>query len=199
MSLDASRRVSTDAVLLKTIIDQFVEREIHPAGDLKAFEELALGLIDRIDPAVATDILQPLHAHPDTPRRVRARLREVGAGVGALAKAQGSEATGRPPPIKDMNALDANRLRELAADLSLDFDLSMRQSLARAARDDLTLARILLDRDDLDLDPAAFFLPPRVLNDRRLCSTPAVRRSSMAAARLCRLIGRWLWVSKKRP
>lgn len=158
MSLDASRRVSIDAALLKTIVEQFIEREIHPASDLKAFEELALGLIDRVDPAAAAGILQPLHAHPDTPPRVRARMRELHAEVGGLTPARASRATKAPPPFKVMNTLDANRLRELAADLSLDFDPSLRQTLARAARDDLTLARILLDRDDLDLDPAAFFL-----------------------------------------
>jgi len=158
MSLGALRRVSIDAALLKTIVEQFIERDIHPASDLKAFEELALGLIAKVDPAVAADILQPLHAHPDTPWRVRARLTEARADAETPAMARGSRATTTPPPITDMKALDANRLRELAADLSLDFDPSMRQTLSRAARDDLTLARILLDRDDLDLDPAAFFL-----------------------------------------
>lgn len=143
MSADLRPHHNIDATLLETAVAQFIARDIHPAGDIKVFEELTLGLIERLDPDTAANIIHPLCAHPDTPPRILARLYELNGG------AANHDAT---------QTQNLSRLRELAADLSLRPDPLMRQTLARAARDDLALARILLDRDDLDLDPAPYFL-----------------------------------------
>ena len=139
MSADILRRQNIDATLLKTAVDQFIARDIHLTDDIKPFEELALGLLARLDPATAAEILRPLSAHPDAPSGVLARLYELDA-------------------INANHGAAINQLCELAADLSLRIDPPMRRTLLRAARDDRALARILLDRDDLDLDPAPFFL-----------------------------------------
>lgn len=158
MSVDLPRRRTVDAALLKTFVDQFVERDIHPAGDIKLFEELVMGLMDRIEPATAADILLPLRSHADTPPCVLARLRELRDDDAKTALGPGSEIAELSPVREDTITLDLPRLREMAADLSVDFDPSMRQILVCAAREDLALARILLDRDDPGLDPTAFFL-----------------------------------------
>ena len=143
MSLDTRRHRNIDAALLKTAIDQFIARDVHPASDIKTFEELALGLLARLDPVTAAEILRPLCAHPDAPPRILARLYELDGGNANL---------------KEIQAQNLNHLRELAADLSVRLDPMTQRILARAARDDFTLARILLDRNDLDLDPTPYFL-----------------------------------------
>ena len=176
MSVGSLRRRNINAALLKTIVEQFIARDIHPAGDLKPFEELVLGLIDRLDPAEAAEILQPLHAHPDTPPRVGDRLKELRAAAKTPLTPEGPETARKRPTFKELNGLNANHLRELASDLSLNFDPAMRQTLACAAREDLTLARILLDRDDLDLDPATFFLAATRL-ERQAIVLDACRRA----------------------
>ncbi len=143
MSADVLRRQNIDATLLKTAVDQFIARDVHLNSDIKSFEELALGLLARLDPASAAEILRPLSTHPDAPPGVLARLYELDAVCANH---------GAPPPHR------LDQLCELAADLSRRIDPLMRQTLARAARDDRALARILLERDDLDLDPAPYFL-----------------------------------------
>lgn len=158
MLVDSPRRRGIDAALLKTLVDQFVERDVHPLCDIRPFEELVLGLIDRVDPAAASDILQPLCAHPDTPAGVLARISQLRGEIMAAGAARRSIVTGVPPLVENVKALDIDRLRELAADLSVNFDPPMRRTLTIAAREDLTLARILIDRDDSGFDPAAFFL-----------------------------------------
>ncbi len=143
MSVAIRPRANIDAALLKTAVEQFLLRDAHPASDIKPFEELALGLLHRLDPETAAEILRPLCAHPDAPPGILARLYALDS------------------VNVDHDATSAhhlNRFCELAADLSLRFDPMMRQTLARAARDDHALARILLDRNDLDLDPTAYFL-----------------------------------------
>lgn len=143
MSVAIRPRANIDAALLKTAVEQFLLRDAHPASDIKPFEELTLGLLHRLDPETAAEILRPLCAHPDAPPGVLVRLYALDSvNVDHDATA----------------AHHFDRLCELAADLSLRFDPLMRQTLARAARDDHALARILLDRDDLDLDPTAYFL-----------------------------------------
>lgn len=79
MSADILRRQNIDATLLKTAVDQFIARDIHLTDEIKPFEELALGLLARLDPATAVEILRPLSAHPDAPSGVLARLYELDA------------------------------------------------------------------------------------------------------------------------
>ncbi len=149
-----------DESLLEAIVAQFVAREAHPAPDIRQFEELALGLVDRVEAAVALRLTAPLCGHSDTPPGILSRRRELEAGRGK----DGLEAVASEPrPWRDavasrLSAQDLSILRERAADLTVKFDPAACAALVRAARDDRALARILLDRDDLDIDPAPLFL-----------------------------------------
>jgi len=149
-----------DESLLETIVAQFVAREAHPAPDIRQFEELALGLIDRVEAAAALRLTTPLCGHPDTPPGILSRRRELAGGRG---KSEPETNASEPPPWRDavasrLSARDLSILRERAADLTVKFDPAACAALVRAARDDRALARILLDRDDLDIDPAPLFL-----------------------------------------
>jgi hypothetical protein len=149
-----------DESLLETIVAQFVAREAHPAPDIRQFEELALGLIDRVDAAAALRLTLPLCGHSDTPRTILARRRALAAGD-ALREADGGAAdrgVWGDAVASRLTASDLSALRERAADLTIKFDAFACAALVRAARDDRALARILLDRDDLDIDPAPLFL-----------------------------------------
>lgn len=149
-----------DESLLKTIVAQFVAREAHPAADIRQFEELALGLIGRVEADVALGLTAPLCGHPDTPPGILSRRRELEGATGKI----GPEAVASKPPLwrdavaSRLSAHDLSILRERAADLTVKFDPAACAALVRAARDDRALARILLDRDDLDIDPAPLFL-----------------------------------------
>jgi hypothetical protein len=149
-----------DEALLETIVAQFVARTAHPAPDIRQFEELALGLIERVEAATALRVTAPLCDHSDTPPKILARRRELAA----MSRRSDAEAgPSSPGPWRDavvsrLSARDLSALRERAADLTIRFDPAACLALVRAARDDRALARILLDRDDPDIDPAPLFL-----------------------------------------
>jgi uncharacterized protein (DUF2336 family) len=172
-----------DASLLRAIVEQFVGRPTHPFGDVAQFERLALGLIDIVEPETVARIARPLCFHPDAPPAIFARLLQKGAACAALAL-EFTSAASRADLIETarhgdaalaraiarrrdldrelVDALilrgDSDALRDLAANWSVRLDASARRALVRAARDDVTLARMLLDRDDSGLDPEPLFL-----------------------------------------
>jgi uncharacterized protein (DUF2336 family) len=182
MEADKQRRI-VDASLLRATVDQFVERSIHPTADIRQFEQLALGLIDIVDAETAARAALPLCFHPETPPSIYGRLFAKGGAAAALAfqfapdlprrdmieiaergPAQFAAAIARRRDLdrETMLALasrsDGEALRALAGNLSAHLDSASRRALVAAARDDLALARMLLDRDDLDLDPEPLFL-----------------------------------------
>jgi len=181
MGADREQR-RNDASLLRAVVDQFVERSLHPTADIRQFEKLALGLIDIIDSETVARVALPLCFHPETPPSIFDRLFDKGGAAAALAfqfapdlrqdmaaaaeheTAQFAAAIARRRDLdrETMLALASRSerevLRALAGNLSAHFDAASRRALIMAARDDLTLARILLDRDDLDLDPEPLFL-----------------------------------------
>lgn len=182
MEADKQRRI-VDASLLRASVEQFVERSMHAAADIRQFEQLALGLIDIVDSDTAARAALPLCFHPETPRSIFTRLFEKGGAAAALAfqfapdlprrdmietaergSAQFAAAIARRRDLdrETMLALasrsEGQVLRALAGNLSAYFDSASRRALVMAARDDLALARMLLDRDDLDLDPEPLFL-----------------------------------------
>ncbi|MGJ0502866.1 MAG: DUF2336 domain-containing protein [Methylocystis sp.] len=168
--------------MLRAVVDQFVERSLHPTADIRQFEKLALGLIDIIDSETVARVALPLCFHPETPPSIFGRLFDKGGAAAALAfqfapdlrqdmaaaaeheTAQFAAAIARRRDLdrETMLALASRSerevLRALAGNLSAHFDAASRRALIMAARDDLTLARMLLDRDDLDLDPEPLFL-----------------------------------------
>ncbi|WP_457796256.1 DUF2336 domain-containing protein [Methylocystis sp. S23] len=183
MQSEKSPRRIVDASLLRAIVDQFVERPTHPIGDVRQFEQLALGLIDIVDADSVARVARPLCFHAETPRSIFARLLEKGGACaelalefspetprdGLLATAQlGAPALAcalarRKDLDREMVDALAQRgepevLRALAANWSAHLDQAARRALMQAARDDRTLARILLDRDDRAIDPEALFL-----------------------------------------
>ena len=156
---------------------------MHPAADIRQFEKLALGLIDIIDSETVARVALPLCFHPETPPSIFARLFEKGRAAAALAfqfapklarrdmiaaaeqgPAQFAAAIARRRDLdrETMLALatrsEGEVLRALAGNLSAHLDSASRRALVMAARDDLALARMLLNRDDLDLDPEPLFL-----------------------------------------
>jgi uncharacterized protein (DUF2336 family) len=183
MLSDKSQRRIVDASLFKAVVDQFVERATHPVGDLTQFERLALGLMEIIDPATLAGIARPLCFHQETPPSIFARLLEKGGACAELAlefsptlpqaqmltvARQGEAVFARALAKRadlDRAAIDAlvqrgepEALRALAANGAARLDASARRALTQAARDDVTLARILLDRDDRAFEPEALFL-----------------------------------------
>ncbi|WP_424361819.1 DUF2336 domain-containing protein [Methylocystis parvus] len=172
-----------DISLLRAIVGQFVERPTHPISDIKQFERLALGLIDIVDAESAAQVTRPLCFHAETPSTIFIRLLEKGGACAELAvefspllpRAQMLAAAQQGAPSlacalarrKDLDreAVEAlaqrnepEVLRALAANWSVHLDAAARRALTQAARDDLTLARILLDRDDCAIEPEALFL-----------------------------------------
>ncbi|WP_159730793.1 DUF2336 domain-containing protein [Methylosinus sp. Ce-a6] len=178
-----SDKRNAEAALFREIVDQFVARPLHPAADIEQFETLAGGFIDVLDTDVVAERAVELCRHPDTPRGVIARLLDKGGRVSRIAieyapaihaglaralaehgSAELAVAIARRSSLeRKIVACLASRgesevLCALAANRRLHLDQASRRALLQAARDDPRLARILLDRSDLGLDPEALFL-----------------------------------------
>ncbi|MEF3367400.1 hypothetical protein V3H18_12720, partial [Methylocystis sp. 9N] len=190
-----------DASLLRAVVDQFVGRTMHPPGDVKQLEQLALGFIDILDSETVARVALPLCFHPETPQTIFARLFDKGGAAAALAfqfapfvAPRDMIATAEHGPIAFAAAIARRRvldretvaalasrsepeiLRALAGNLSAHLDAGSRRALVLAARDDATLARMLLDRDDLDIDPEPLFLAATRLERKAIVLT-ACRRA----------------------
>ncbi|QGM98371.1 DUF2336 domain-containing protein [Methylocystis parvus] len=211
MQLEKSQRRIVDASLLRAIVDQFVARPTHPVSDIRQFERLALGLIDIVDVESAAKAARPLCFHPETPEPIFSRLFEKGGACAALvaefapnaprgdliALAIASDgpllsAVARRKDL-DHEIVDAlaqraepEALRALAANWSAHLDQAARRALLHAARDDLTLARILLDRDDRAIDPETLFLAATRLERTGIILNACRRALSGGLAELCR-------------
>lgn len=183
MHPDQSQRRTDDSALLRAIVDQFVERTMHPVADIKQFEQLAIGMIDLVDAGAVARIMRPLCFHPETPQAIFDRLFARGGPCAELAL-QFSPSVARADLViaaqhrdsafacavarrSDLDReivevliqrADAAPLRALAANAAAHLDASVRRALTTAARDDMTLARVLLDRDDGGADCEALFL-----------------------------------------
>jgi uncharacterized protein (DUF2336 family) len=178
-----SERKSAEAALFREIVDQFVARPLHPAADIEQFETLAGGFIEMLDTDVVAERAIELCRHPDTPSGVIARLLDKGGRVARIAieyapaihaglaralaehgSVELAVAIARRSSLeRKIIACLASRgesevLCALAANRRVHLDQAARRALLQAARDDLRLARILLDRADLGLDPEALFL-----------------------------------------
>jgi uncharacterized protein (DUF2336 family) len=172
-----------DASLLRVIVDQFVARQIHSRSDLLQFERLALDLMDGLEPDVVAAVAHALCVHPETPQSVIAKLFELGGRCALLALEFAPDAPTRNLLAKAEHgaleeaaaiarrrnldrtaiALLASRrepeiLRALAANRDARLDPATLRALTQAARDDLQLGRLLLDRNEAGLDPEPLFL-----------------------------------------
>ena len=155
--------------LLRSIVDQFVSRTGHRPSDVQQFERLVCGLFDVAEDKAVVGVAEALCRHPETPPALIARL---GARGGACARvvreffggaASVEDAPSRPELSREALATLVARgenglLRALAASRKLRLDVAALRVLASAGRDDPLLARILLGREDLDIDPTPLFL-----------------------------------------
>ncbi len=197
-------RPTDHAALLGAVVEQFVARPTHPVGDLRQFEQLALGLIDIVDEDAAARVARRLCLHPETPASVFDRLLCKGGACAALALQFAPTvprarlmafARSGPPALACAAARRADLEREiveallqrgeaetrraLAANWTLRLDKATRRALAEAARDDLALARLLLDREDFrDAAEGLFLAATRP--ERTEIILDACRRALMA-------------------
>jgi hypothetical protein len=161
---DQARDFGPKAYLLKVIVDQFLSRPCHPLGDIKEFEHLVRGLLESIDSHMADQILQPLILHPDAPESLfekiflfdKAELSKNEKESRRLTQVDSANMPNRP--MSQFNDIDNNILREYASDLNFHFCPSFVNVFIEAARDDIFLARILLERNDPEIEPKALFL-----------------------------------------
>lgn len=169
--------------LLRRIVDQFVSREGHGRTELRQFERLAGDLIDMTDGEGAATVAEPLCRHPDTPPALIARFFDRGGDCARIAfefapappaadlianAEQGSAelaaaiARRAELPREAIGALAARDegvvLYALAANRGIHLDFGALRALMHVARDDQALARLLLDREDIDVDPEPLFL-----------------------------------------
>lgn len=183
MFLARSHRQRADAALFRTIVDQFVARPLHPSADIDQFEKLASGFIELLDSDCVADCALDLCRHPETPASVIARLLEKGGEATRIAfefaptiHAEVLRATAEHGPVELATAIarratlerrvvsmlasrgESEVLCALAANRRAHLGQATRRALVQAGRDDLRLARILLDRDDLALDVEPLFL-----------------------------------------
>jgi uncharacterized protein (DUF2336 family) len=192
MSHGKSDRFSADAAMLRAIVGAFVARPLHSQSDLDQLEKLACGLIQLLDAESVADCAAALCGHPETPPGVFAALLEKG-GIAARivlerapslhpafvrvtaehGPAELAAAIARRGTLdRKLVAVLASRgesevLCALAANRRIHLDQAARRALAQMGRDDLRLARILLDRDDLALDVDLLFL---AANARERCA-----------------------------
>jgi uncharacterized protein (DUF2336 family) len=183
MFLASNQRQKSNVALFKAIVDQFVARPLHPSGDIEQFETLASGFIDMLDADGAGECALALCRHPETPASVVAKLLDKGGRAARVAfefaptihpglarataehgPAEFAAAIARRPGLerKIVTALasrgESEVLCALAANRRSHLHHAARRALVQAGRDDLALARILLDRKDLSLDPEPLFL-----------------------------------------
>jgi uncharacterized protein (DUF2336 family) len=172
-----------DRALLRTIVEQFVARTGYRQTDLQEFGRLAGGLIDLAETDAVADVAEALCLHPETPRELIAKLFDLGGACARIALEHAPDAplaeliayaehgspdfaaaiARRPDLSRDVVSALAARsesavLHALAANRQAYLDPGALRSLIQVARDDQGLARILLDREDLDVDPEPLFL-----------------------------------------
>jgi uncharacterized protein (DUF2336 family) len=169
--------------LLRGIVEQFVAREGRGQTELRQFERLAGDLIDVADSEIVATLAEALCRHPDTPPDLIRRFFDRGGDCARIAFEFAPE-----PPVADIIAKAAHGSAELAAAIArraelpreaigalaardegvvlyalaanrrIHLDTGALRVLMHVARDDQQLARLLLYREDIDVDPESLFL-----------------------------------------
>jgi uncharacterized protein (DUF2336 family) len=172
-----------DATLLRVIVEQFIALSWHPSAEIAQFERLAGGLIDLAPAPAVASVAQALCLHPDTPPTIISLLLDKGGECARIAlefapaipavdilvmaehgPVELAEAIARRVDLhRDIIGALASRsepsvLLTLATNKNARLDRLALRMLTGVARDNLWLARALLDRDDLDIDPESLFL-----------------------------------------
>ncbi len=201
MHSENTERRTEEGAILREIVDQFLERQVHPPADCKQFEQLTLGMMDILEAPAVARILRPLCSHPETSQTIFDRLREKGGPCVELAMqfspylpreelmaaARGADPVmaGAVARRADLDAEiisvllrrgEAPTLRALAENRAAKFDASVRRVLIEAARSDLAFGRALLDREDFGADDEALFFAAR-RQERGNMILSAIRRT----------------------
>ncbi|MGJ0509825.1 MAG: DUF2336 domain-containing protein [Methylocystis sp.] len=186
MQADKSDRRTEQGAVLRKVVDQFLERQLHPIADYKQFEQLTIGMIDLLDDASLARILRPICLHPETSQAIFDRLLAKGGACAALAMEFSprlpraglmAAARGGDPSAacavarrKDLDGEivaqllrrgESEVMKALAENPNAQRDDASRRAIIEAARDDLAFARMLLDRDDFGAADEALFLAGR--------------------------------------
>lgn len=200
MHSDYMERRTEQGAILREIVDQFLERQVHPPADYRQFEQLTLGMIDILDAPSVARILRPLCSHPETSQAIFDRLAAKGGPCAELAtqfsphvtrEAMLAAARGSDPAMAcavarradlDVDIIGAllrrgepETMRALAENQAARFDASARRAMIEAARGNLTFARMLLDRGDFGAEDEALFLAAR-RQERGNMMLKAIRR-----------------------
>jgi uncharacterized protein (DUF2336 family) len=183
MECITAERSAADRKLLRAIVAQFLQGKGHAPGDALQFERLVGALLERVDDETAASVAQALCRHPETPPALVRRLFDRGGAAERIAfefaptapaaellanaqhgPAEIAAAIARRPDLSPeaVAAIAARResvvLHALASNRKLALDGSSLRAMIEVARDDLTLARLLLDREDSDADRGPLFL-----------------------------------------
>ena len=183
MSREKGQDQRVDANLFRVIVDQFVARRMHARSDILQFERLALGLMEGLDAESVAAVAQSLCTHPETPESLIAKLFDIGGRCALIAfefapniPSRDLLARAEHGPVEEAAAIarraDLDRmvvamlasrreveiLQSLAANKNARLDPATLRALTQAARDDLQLGRILLDRGESALDAEPLFL-----------------------------------------
>ncbi len=183
MAAGGDERQAAIRKLLTSVVAQFVERTGHGPGDLRQFERLAGDLIDVADRESVADVAEQLCRHPETPPALIARFFNRGGACARIAFEFAKEAplaellanaehgsmdvaaaiARRPDlPREAVSALaqrcEAQVMIALASNRNAHIDPGALRAMLQIARDDRALARALLDREDMEIDPEPLFL-----------------------------------------
>lgn len=201
-----SERRRTEAALFRAIVDQFLARPLHAEGDRARFEVLVRGLVPTLDQDTIADRAADLCRHPETPPGVIAELLDAGGRAARIAFELAptihpglARVTAEHGPV-DLAAAIARRaaldrkivgilasrsesevLCALAGNPRIHLDQTARRALVSTGRDDQKLARVLLDRADLSIDPEPLFLAADAQERQAIVLAAAIRTLASAA------------------
>ncbi|HEY8261624.1 MAG TPA: DUF2336 domain-containing protein [Methylosinus sp.] len=201
-----TERRRAEAALFRAIVDQFVARPLHAEGDRGRFETLVRGLVPTLDQDTVADCAADLCRHPETPPGVIAELLDAGGRTARIAfelaptiHPELARVTAEHGPAEFAAAIarrasldrkivgilasraESEVLCALAGNRRAHLDQTARRALVLTGRDDRKLARVLLDRADLPLDPEPLFLAADA-QERQAILLAATARALASAA-----------------
>ncbi len=161
-------------VLLRVLTDLFVSRAHHGYDEIRQFETIALGLLDKTDSATKIIVAEKLALCGAAPRSLAERLVSEG---GPAAAAMLARSTVLPRAWLLCAAMgEAGDLAEAVAGRP-DLDSNLCQILA--ARPEIEIIRALAANSGAPLDPAGFrALAARAAGDRALAAALCARSAS---------------------
>ncbi len=211
VALGQSPDVNIRPVLLRVVVDLFVNKPHHAPDDIRQFETIVSHLLDHAELDTRVIVAAKLSGHPLTPRALIERFRAddpaVALNAYAAAPLDGSTLlagatwgnaelataiAGRPDLTSELVAALAARpedevVHALAANLAITLERTTFQKLVRRARQDDRLASFLIERSADPIDYAPLF--PLARTQQRQAVIEAARRLEMGKRQWGRLDG----------